>query len=53
MGDAVPVTVLPTSFGENMKYGQAIYTRNFTDVNKHQPSASGCCLINVINLNAA
>lgn len=52
MGDAVPVTVLPTSFGENMKYGQAIYTRNFTDVNKHRPSASGCCLIDVINLHA-
>jgi hypothetical protein len=52
MGDAVPVTVLPTAFGESMKYGQAIYTRNFTDVNKHQPSASGCCLIEVINLHA-
>lgn len=53
MGDAVPVTVLPTAFGQDMKYGQAIYTRNFTDVNKHQPSASGCALINVVNLFAA
>lgn len=53
MGDAVPVTILPTAFGTNMKYGQAIYTRNFTDVNKHQPSASGVCLIDVINLHSS
>lgn len=50
MGDAVPVTVLPLAFNADMKYGQAIYTRNFTDVNKHRPSASGCALINVTNL---
>lgn len=53
MGDAVPVTVLPTAFNDDMKYGTALYARNFTDVNKHQPSASGCCLIDVINLHAA
>lgn len=50
MGDAVPVTILPIAFGESMKYGTGIYTRNFTDVNKHQPSAKGCALINVTNL---
>jgi len=52
MGDAVPVTVLPLSFGSDLKYGQAIYTRNFSDINKHRPSASGCALINVTNLFA-
>lgn len=50
MGDAVPVTVLPLAMGADLKYGQAIYTRNFSDVNKHRPSASGCALINVTNL---
>ncbi len=50
MGDAVPVITLPTSFGTDMRYGQVVYTRNFTSVNPHRPSARGCGLINVINL---
>ncbi|SER35437.1 MULTISPECIES: hypothetical protein [Pseudomonas] len=50
MGDAVPVTVLPTSFGQDMNYGQALYARNFTSVNPHQASACGAALINVTGL---
>ncbi len=50
MGDAVPVTVLPTAFGQDMKFGQALYARNFTSVNPHMPSAMGCALITVKNM---
>lgn len=50
MGDAVPPTIIPLSVGADLKRGQAIYARNFTDVNPHQPSAMGVALINITNL---
>ncbi|WP_313453306.1 hypothetical protein [Stutzerimonas nitrititolerans] len=50
MGDAVPPTIIPLSIGRDLNRGQAIYARNFTDVNPHQPSAMGVALINITNL---
>ena len=50
MGDAVPPTIIPLAVNADLKRGQAIYARNFTDVNPHQPSAMGVALINVTNL---
>lgn len=50
MGDAVPPTIIPLAVGKDLSKGQALYTRNFTDVNPHQPSAMGVALINVTNL---
>lgn len=52
LGDAVPPTYLPLSFGDDMKTGNAFYARNFTSVNPHQPSARGAALISVTNLFA-
>lgn len=50
LGDAVPPTYLPLAFGDDMKYGNAFYARNFTAVNPHQPSSKGAALISVINM---
>lgn len=50
MGDAVPPTIIPLAVGRDLSKGQALYTRNFTDVNPHQPSAMGVALINITNL---
>lgn len=50
MGDAVPPTIIPLATNSDLKRGQAIYARNFTDVNPHQPSAEGVALINITNL---
>jgi hypothetical protein len=51
LGDAVPATVMPLSMQTDMKTGAAFYARNFTEVNPHRPSAMGCALINITNLN--
>lgn len=50
MGDAVPPTIIPLAVNKDLSKGQALYTRNFTEVNPHQPSAMGVALINVTNL---
>lgn len=50
LGDAVPPTVLPLAFNSDMRHGAAFYTRNFTAVNPHQPSALGAALINLTGL---
>lgn len=50
LGDAVPPTVIPLSTQTDLKSGAGFYARNFTSVNPHQPSSTGCALINVTNL---
>lgn len=49
MGDAVPPIFIPLSVGKDFKNGQGFYTRNFTRVNPHAPSAKGAAIIRVIN----
>jgi hypothetical protein len=36
---------------EDQRYKQGFYARNFTAVNPHLPSAMGCAVIEVINLD--
>lgn len=50
LGDAVPPTVIPLAVNADLKSGAGFYARNFTAVNPHQPSATGCAMINVVNL---
>lgn len=50
LGDAVSPTVLPLAMGQDMRYGNAFYARNFTSVNPHQPSARAAAVIDVTNL---
>lgn len=50
LGDAVPPTVIPLATNTDLKSGAGFYARNFTNVNPHQPSSTGCALINVTNL---
>ena len=50
LGDAVSPTVIPLAVGTDLKSGAGFYARNFTEVNKHSPSASGCALISVTNM---
>lgn len=50
LGDAVPPTVVPLATNADLKSGAGFYARNFTSVNPHQPSSTGCALINVTNL---
>jgi hypothetical protein len=50
LGDAVPPTVIPLSTNADLKSGAGFYARNFTCVNPHAPSATGCAMINVTNL---
>lgn len=50
LGDAVPPTVIPLSTQSDLKSGAGFYARNFTSVNPHQPSSTGCALVNVTNL---
>ncbi|WP_445157650.1 hypothetical protein [Halomonas sp. E14] len=50
LGDAVPPTVIPLATNADLKSGAGFYARNFTSVNPHQPSSTGCALINVTNL---
>jgi hypothetical protein len=50
LGDAVPPTFMPLAFTREMKYENAMYARNYTSVNPHQPSALGAALIQVTGL---
>lgn len=50
MGDAVAPTYLPLAMGQDMRYGNAFYARNFTSVNPHQPSAKAAARIVITNL---
>lgn len=50
LGDAVPPTIIPLAINDDLKRGSAMYARNFTQVNPHQPSAMGAALISVTNL---
>ncbi|CAN5295760.1 hypothetical protein BH10PSE16_BH10PSE16_00880 [soil metagenome] len=50
LGDAVAPTVIPLAVGQDLRQGAGFYSRGFTSVNPHGPSALGCALINVINL---
>ena len=51
MGDAVAPTYLPLAMGQDMRYGNAFYARNFTSVNPHMPSARSAALINITGMN--
>lgn len=50
LGDAVPPTVIPLATNADLKSGAGFYARNFTSVNPHQPSSTGCALITVTSL---
>lgn len=50
LGDAVAPMAVPISTGNDMKNKSGFYARNFTDVNKHQPSALGCAILTVTKL---
>ncbi|MGZ8220056.1 MAG: hypothetical protein ACXWT0_00260 [Methylobacter sp.] len=52
LGDALAPTVTPLAVGTDLKRGAGFYARNFTEVNPHSPSASGCALISVTNIGA-
>jgi len=50
LGDAVAPTFLPLATNSDLAKASAMYARDFTEVNPHQPSALGCALINVTDL---
>jgi hypothetical protein len=50
LGDAVPPSVTPLAVNADLKRGAGFYARNFTEVNPHGPSASGCALVTVSNM---
>lgn len=50
LGDAVSPTFLPLNMQSDLKRNAAMYARDFTVVNPHEPSALGCAKINVTNL---
>lgn len=50
LGDAVPPTIIPLAINDDLNRGSAMYARNFTQVNPHQPSSMGAALISVTNL---
>ena len=50
MGDAVPPVFLPIAMGQDFQQPDGFYTRNFTELNPHLPSAQGAALINVTNI---
>ena len=49
--DAVPPTLIPLGLLADLKAGTALYGRNLTEINPHQPSAMGCALITVQNVD--
>lgn len=49
-GDAVAPMVLPMSMDSRFKYQNGYFAKNFTETNKHAPSAMGCALINVTGI---
>lgn len=50
LGDAVSPTFLPLNMNSDLRSKSAMYARDFTVVNPHEPSALGCARINVVNL---
>lgn len=50
LGDAIAPTFLDLNMQDDLKTRSAIYARDFTEVNPHEPSALGCALITVKNL---
>lgn len=50
LGDAVPAMFLPLAMDQSMKYQDGFYTRRFTHLNPHEPSAQGAALINVTGI---
>ncbi|WP_122558449.1 hypothetical protein [Pseudomonas viridiflava] len=51
LSDALAPTMIPLGVGTDLKAGAALYTRNMTEVNPHTPSAMGCALIRVSNID--
>lgn len=49
LGDAVAPTFLPLNMQSDLVNQSAMYARDFTVVNPHQPSALGCALVTVTN----
>lgn len=49
--DALAPTMIPLSVGTDLKAGAALYGRQLTQVNPHTPSAMGCALITVKNVD--
>ena len=49
LGDAVAPTFLPLARQSDLVDQSAMYARDFTVVNPHQPSALGCAIITVLN----
>lgn len=49
-GDAVAPIFLPIAMGQDMVYQDGFYTRAFTELNPHLPSAQGAALINVTGI---
>ena len=50
LGDAVSPTFLNLNMQSDLRAQAAMYARDFTAVNPHEPSALGCARINVTNL---
>lgn len=50
LGDAVAPTFLSLNMQSDLKASAAMYARDFTVVNPHEPSALGCARINFTNL---
>lgn len=51
--DAVPQTLIPLAVNSDLKSGAALFSRNLTEINPHEPSALGCCLLTIKNVIAA
>ncbi|NWA11939.1 hypothetical protein [Pseudomonas gingeri] len=49
--DALALTLIPLGVLSDLKQGTALYGRNLTEVNPHDPSAMGCALITVKNVD--
>lgn len=50
LGDAVSPTFLDLNLQSDLNKQSAMYARDFTVVNPHEPSALGCAQINITNL---
>ena len=49
LGDAVPAVFLPLAMNADMATSDGFYTRAFTELNPHTPSADAAVVINVTN----
>lgn len=50
LGDSVSPTFLDLNMLSDLKRNAAIFARDFTELNPHEPSAYGCAIIDVKNL---